>query len=356
MSRTPDCVVIGGAMVDEVHAVSNLPEPDGGAFAHDVETRVGGVGANVAVALDRLGRDVAFVSRIGDDDRGRLVREHLADTGIDTTHVAVGDGTTSYSHVFRDPAGQRMIVTAGGSFRDLRLTDAALETIRGAEAVFLTAYTPDPVAAAVLERVAAASGNDANAADANAADANADHANAADTNAADGPAVAFDLSGPVSELLDRGTAPETIHGLVRHADLFVAADVAAGAYFGGEAAARERVGAAVDGTADRAVLTHGADGATVLAHGRRSRVDAFDVDAVDTTGAGDAFVAGLIDGWLLDDARPDAGVSSGDPVDGIEAGVRFAAAIAAINCTSPSAQAGLPTRSAVEAFLRERGW
>jgi ribokinase/sulfofructose kinase len=70
-------------------------------------------------------------------------------------------------------------------------------------------------------------------------------------------------------------------------------------------------------------------------------VPAFDVDVVDATGAGDAFVAGLVDAWLL----------AGEPA--AEAG-RHAAAVAALNCTATGARGGLPDRAAVEQFRRER--
>ncbi|MGM0449053.1 MAG: PfkB family carbohydrate kinase, partial [Methanobacteriota archaeon] len=95
----------------------------------------------------------------------------------------------------------------------------------------------------------------------------------------------------------------------------------------------------------RAVLTHGADEVTVVAGGDRSEFEAFDVDVVDATGAGDAFVAGLIDRWLAGASERDAGIA---------AGVRFAAAAAAINCTARFTQPGLPDREAVDAFLAER--
>jgi len=90
---------------------------------------------------------------------------------------------------------------------------------------------------------------------------------------------------------------------------------------------------------------------TVVADGAVTEFDAFDVDVVDATGAGDSFVAGLIDRWI-------AGSDSGDDPRreraGVADGVRFAAAVAAINCTSRFAQTGLPTRDDVEAFLAER--
>ena len=57
------------------------------------------------------------------------------------------------------------------------------------------------------------------------------------------------------------------------------------------------------GSDDRplAVLTHGADGMTVVVGGEVSALEAFAIDAIDTTGAGDAFIAGLIDQWLGDE-------------------------------------------------------
>jgi len=350
MSEGPSIVAVGAAAIDEWYAVSNIPEPDGGAFAGEVTSAFGGVGANVAVALDRLDRDVGLVSRVGDDEYGRRAREYLAETDVDASRVTVGDDPSTRSVVLSAPDGERAIVTTGESFRRLRLSTADREAIAAADVAFLTGYTPDAVSRDVLAAVAAAP---------------------------DPPALAFDLSGPVEELVGRGTEPETVHRLLHAADLFVAGDVAAAAYFGDEAAAVERVaaaqlaradaGSAVPGATEadwpRAVLTHGADGMTVIADGDVRRFEAFDVDVADATGAGDAFVAGLIDQWV---AGGSEGIGAGTDgfgadtagsegvAEGIAEGVRFAAAVAAINCTERFAQGGLPTREAVERFRSDR--
>ena len=317
----PRVTAVGAAAVDEWYAVSNIPEPDGGAFAHDVTAAPGGVGANVAVALDRLGRDVGLVSRVGDDEYGRRATAWLADTGVDMDRVVVGDEPTTRSLVLRDPTGERAIVTTGESFRSLQLDDATLERTLESEVVFVTAYAPDRVTRRLLDAVVSRP-------------------------AATRPALVFDLSGPVTELVGRGTAPETIHGYVHHADLFVAGGVATPAYFGSDAAAVERLRQIRTTDVGPAVLTHGAEGMTAIMDGGARRYDAFDVDVVDTTGAGDAFIAGLIDQWLL----------ATDTSAAIDDAVRFAAAVAAINCTERSTQAGLPTREAVRTFLAERGF
>ncbi|QKG91385.1 carbohydrate kinase family protein [Halorubrum salinarum] len=355
--ETPAVLSVGAAAIDEWYAVSNLPEPDGGAFASEVTSAFGGVGANVAVALDRLGRDAGLVSRVGDDEYGRRALAYLDETGVDGTHVAVGDAAHTRSLILRDPDGERAIVTAGESFRGLRPDGDALAAMADADVVFLTAYAPDRAARRILDRV-----ESLRAAAADAGDAP--------------PALVFDLSGAVEELVGRGTEPATIHRFLHRADLFVADGVAARAFFGSAAAAVERVAAAqrrAETEADsetgpgtlsrrgptwpRAVLTRGADGMTAVAGAEASRFDAFDVETVDSTGAGDAFTAGLIDRWLAGEPRgADESRETSADREAVASGVRFAAAVAAINCTSRFTQPGLPTRDEVEAFLAERGF
>lgn len=363
--------VIGAAAVDEWYAVSNLPAVDGGAYADEVVTAPGGVGGNVAVALDRLrerDREVALVSRVGDDEYGTAAVDALAETGVETSLITVGEAPTTRSLVLRAPNGDRAIVTTGESFRTLRLDDTMLDVVADSGVVFLTAYAPDTVARAVFDRLLAG--------DRSVDDADPDR-----------PAVVFDLSGPVSELVGRGTRPPTIQRYARRADLFVAGEVAAAAYFGGVDAAIERLStarAARPSVSGPAVLTHGANGATVVTSETTTQVDAFEVETVDTTGAGDAFVAGLMDRWLLDggtgsgetrttcNTHP-SGTGTCGPASTPEPAqdqdsepnqelnvkrfldaVRFASAAAAINCTGRFARSGLPTRAAVRQFLTER--
>jgi ribokinase/sulfofructose kinase len=312
-----ELVSVGSAIVDRYYRLSNLPEPDGGAFVRESREGFGGVAANVACAAARLGRDAGVVSRLGADGDADAVAANLREWGVDTDRLQYGEEASTYSIVLRDPAGERMIVTGGEAARSLALSAADLAYARDARAVFTSGYVPDRAVATLVDA----------------------------RRAGDLPPLAFDLSGPLAELEGRGTAPDTVDAAVGGADLFVADAVALRSYldhhdapFGPRETDRV-VEWLRDRDVRRAALTRGADGAVLLAPGTVVEVPAYDVDVVDSTGAGDAFVAGLIDAWLLDGRDP------------AEAG-RHAAAVAALSCTGDGARGGLPTREAV-ARLRE---
>ncbi|MFB6221426.1 MAG: carbohydrate kinase family protein [Halolamina sp.] len=308
----PDLVCVGAATVDRTYEVTNLPEPDGGAFAHSVSDSYGGVGANVATGLARLGRETGLLARLGEDEFADRVEADLDPGPVRTDLVRRGPGTTTHCIIPRGPTGERMIITAGDSTKRLRLDEADRETVHAAEAVFATAYLPDRVTRDLVEIAGAE----------------------------DAPAFVFDLSGPLEELTNRGTERETIDRAVRAADLFIVGEVAAESYLDRPATAA--VDALRERGCTRGAVTFGEDGATLFDADSTTAIDAFEVDTVDATGAGDAFVAALTDRWLLAGEAP-------------EPAGRFAAAAAALNCRAEGARGGLVDAEAVRAFLAERG-
>ena len=307
----PDVVTLGAATVDRTYHVSNIPEPDGGAYAGTVAEAFGGVGANVAVASARLGRPTGLIARIGDDDVGARVAADLDGSPVDDTRVRRKPGTSTHCVILRDDDGKRSIVTAGDSAKRLRLTAADRAYLLDAGAAFLTAYNPDPVHRDAL-----------------------DLAERADT-----PPFVFDLSGPLAELAGRGAREETIDRWLDAAGLFVLGAVAAESYLG--CTGREAAEELRSRGARRVAVTEGSEGAVLGDDDGLYDLPAFDVAVADETGAGDAYVATLIDRWVLgaDDAS--------------EAG-RFAAAAAASNVTAEGARGGLATREEIEAFLADR--
>ena len=107
-------VCVGSAVLDRVYALSNLPEPDGGAFVTGYDERAGGVAANVACALASLEYDATVVSRVGRDDAAGVIVDSLTDHGV-TPAVRRGREESSYTLVLRGPEGHRMIGAGGDS-------------------------------------------------------------------------------------------------------------------------------------------------------------------------------------------------------------------------------------------------
>jgi len=92
------------------------------------------------------------------------------------------------------------------------------------------------------------------------------------------------------------------------------------------------------------VVTRGARGSVARADGGRLETPAFAVQAVDTTGAGDAFRAGFVAAWLR--------LPSGGPLDTL---MQYANAAGALSCQTTGAQAGLPDWAATEALVTSSG-
>ena len=305
---SPAVVTVGSAVVDRLYTLSNLPQPDGGAFVRNHTTAIGGVAANVASGLAALGRETGIVTRLGVDSAERIETD-LRDRGLDCTRVRSGPETSSYTLILRGSAGERMVVAGGQSVPNLRLDNADMRYVSDASVVFTSAYAPD----AVVSRLVAA------------------------RERGDLSTLVFDLAGPLSELEGRGTSPATIDRLLDVADLFVVGTVAARSYFGG---CDEAITALERRDVDRAAVTRGDAGAMLLDGRTTVDIPAIEVAVADTTGAGDVFTAGLIHAWLLNE------------VPAREAG-RFAAGAAALNCTAESARGHLPTESEIRAFLED---
>ncbi len=307
---SPAVVGVGNALVDRTYTLTNLPEPDGGAFVVDHERRFGGVETNVTALLAGLGHEGGVIARLGADEEGAAVREHLEAIGLDTGRVRERAGDeTSYTLILLDGAGERMIIGGGDSTLRLELDEGDRAYLAGAEVAFASAYAP----AGVLEALAEL----------------------------EGPTTVYDLAGRFEDLEGRGLRREQLDDALPGIDLLVTNAGAARSYLEVERDLPALVDGLQDRGAGRGVVTAGTDGALLFDGDERARVPAFAVETVDTTGAGDAFTAGLVHAWLL----------GGEPM--AEAG-RFAAAAAAINCTREGAHASPPTAADVRAFLNDR--
>ena len=253
-------VVVGDVMADVVVTLSG-PLAAGSDTPARIEHRGGGSGANVAVWLARAGARAVLYARVGDDPTGRGARAALADEGVELRVTVDAERPTGTCVVLVDPGGERSMLPdrgANGALAPSPLPDDAAHVHVAGYALL------DPGArAAALHALAEARRI--------GCPVSVDPASAAPL--AEAGATAFlGWIGRVGLLLPNAAEAAVLTGLWDPGD-----------------AAR-----ALAAHADEVVVTLGADGA-LWSDGRTlEHVPAEPADAVDTTGAGDAFAAGLL--------------------------------------------------------------
>ncbi len=303
----PEVAVVGSANLDLVVEVATIPVPGETVLGGDLRRIPGGKGANQAVAAARLGRRVAIIGRVGDDDSGTLLRRTLTSAGVDTANLHTTGGTpsgTALIAVAED--GDNAIVVSPGANSRVGAADVAeaADAVGTAAVVLLQLEVP-------IEAVAAAIRSASGTVVLNPA-----------------PAPAEPLPGDVLDGVDVLVPNQTeLAVLAGHAGLSALGDVDA------ETAVALARGLPVSSV----VVTLGAAGAMVVTGAEAVHVPAPRVTPVDTTAAGDAFCGALAD--ALADGT--------DLVSAAEWAVRVGAAAT----LRPGAQPSLPTRAEVSSLL-----
>jgi len=346
---TPPLVLcFGEALVDRLLPPGEtMPAGDSEAW----EDRLGGAPANGACALARLGTPAAYLGRLGTDAIGEAFAALFADRGVDTSALQWDPLRPSrLVLVRRDAAGERSFGgfegDRGAGFADQAvdagaLLLAAVPLLSGARWLLCgTLPLASPAAAAALEGLLAAAA---------AGEAAGPGAGAAlQTNR---PLLAVDVNWrPTFWGLPAGSAPPAevrarIRPLLERADLLKCAAEEARWFFASTDPVA--ISAALPGR-PAVCVTDGAAPLGWYLGGCSGRLEPFAIEAVDTTGAGDAFMAGLLHGLCRAGAAPGR-------LDAPEALVRFAAACGSLVCRGAGAIDPQPTTAEVERFLAARG-
>lgn len=293
----------------------------------------GGAPANVAVAAARLGADVAFVGMLGADVFGDMLFHGLVDAGVDTRHVRRTDAAnTALAFISHDAQGERSFSFYRSPSADLLFRDSDFDSgMFSTASIFHTgscSMTEQAIAATTLAGMARAR--------------------------TAGALVSFDMNLRPA-LWPRGSDPTPqLWSALTLADLvklsaeefsFIAAPL------GGEQAVIERLWR---GHARLLLVTDGAAPIRWFTRGAAGELSAFDVPAIDCTGAGDAFVGGLLH-HLADQATDvDALDSLGSDAPRRDALLRFAAACGALAVTRTGSFAAMPNRNDIERFLEKQ--
>lgn len=291
-------ICVGHAAIDRIYRIDKFPERPTKLRALEHIEAGGGMAANAAAAIARLGGAVELWSRVGEDDNGVKIRRALTQTGVDTRYVQVfEENRSSTSVILVDGVGERLIV---GS-RDVDMPSG-------------TSWLP-------LERMGETG------------------AVLADLRWLEGARAAFEAArnAGVPTILDADLGGrEALVDLLKLTDYAIFSAQAL-EEFAAEEAIEDRLRRVAALGARHAGVTLGEDGYMWIEGGAVEHHGSYAVDVVDTTGAGDAFhgafALGLVEGRQIKDI------------------VRRSCATAALKCTRLGARAGLPSVDELAAFL-----
>lgn len=296
-------LIIGSSNTDMSVKSDRLPRPGETVLGTGFRMGPGGKGANQAVAARRLGGDAAFICKIGRDLFGQQALEHYRSCGLDTSHILYSEKPSGIALITVDAHAENSIVVASGANADVteKDIDASADMIRSAGLLLLQLEIP----MAAVVRAAK---------------------------------IAHEAGVPV--VLNPAPAAELPEELLRCVSVIVPNETEA-AYLTGieihdELSAVTAAGKLKSKGAGSVIITMGSRGALVY-DGEAVLIPAHEVNAVDTTAAGDTFCGALC-----------VGIAEGRT---LESAARFASAASALAVQKHGAQDSIPTREEAEKML-----
>lgn len=298
-----DVVGLGCACVDFLGIVPYMPGLDDEIQMLAASRQGGGEVATALVALARLGSTASYVGQIGDDPSGDLITTEFEQYGVDTSHLLVERGATSQTSIVLvdDESGKRTILGVPFTASEIAPDQIRPGFVEKARYLLLDG-TARQAALEAARRARSAGVPVVLDADVLALDSEIE--------------ALLDLTDiliPSKSFSQRFTGTENVEKALETFRSFGASIV---------------------------LITLGEDGCVCHADGDIFHTPIFEVDVVDTTGAGDvfhgAFVRGLLQDWQLAQT------------------VEFAAAVAAIKCAKLGGRAGIPTAGEAASFLASR--
>ena len=297
-------VVVGSANMDMVISAADFPQPGETLTGYGFMTNHGGKGANQAVAAARLGANVSFVGKVGDDDFGRATVEMMRKEGIDVSALTITkDAPTGVALITTIPNGENTIVIEPGA--NAKLTPEDIENAKDifSQAAIVLMQLETPVA--TLTKVAA---------------------------------IAKQQGALV--VLNPAPAPTAPlpKELLQNVDLLIPNETEASAMSGVAVETEADIPTAMERLQtlgkQHIIVTLGSKGACTCIDGELLLVPSRKVEAVDTTAAGDTFCGALCTALLQNKKMPEA--------------MLYGCKAAAVSVTRRGAQMSMPYKDEVE--------
>lgn len=253
--------VLGSINMDLVLQIENMPKVGETILSNGFEKIPGGKGANQAVAAKRSGASVYMISKIGKDDNGQVLLKKLIDDNINTKYVLIDEKEpTGMAMIMVNKNGNNSIIVVPGSNMTINREDikASKEAIIESDILISQFETPVDV---TLD--------------------------------------AFRIAKNLNKItiLNPAPAKSIDDELLKYTDIIIPNETEAELITGVKVVDLESAKVAASKIIEKGVkfviITLGSKGAAIISKNEAKIVDAFKVNAIDTTAAGDSFIGGL---------------------------------------------------------------
>lgn len=135
-----DVIGFGAINMDKIYSVDSIPKKDDEVFVTGLELHPGGSAANTIVGLKRLEMRAGIMGKVGNDEDGHLLMEDFRREGVDTRTVIKGEGRSGSAMVLVDKNGNRAIIVDPGVNDTIQYDEMDLEHISNYRLLHLTSF------------------------------------------------------------------------------------------------------------------------------------------------------------------------------------------------------------------------
>ncbi|MEM4757135.1 MAG: carbohydrate kinase family protein [Desulfurococcaceae archaeon] len=271
MNKSIDALIVGGFVVDNILVIENMPIPGKCLYARDFKVLVGG-SANFAITASRLGLKTALLDAVGLDDTGKMALNILREENVDVSFTISRNGLTKRVLLLITIKGERSFINLVRGSATISPNDVDEEVVKRSKSIYVTGFSLgiDEIASSEGEAVL----------------------KAIETANKHGKIVFFD-PGPFVGSID----PKTLDKVLERTDI-LSMNLQEAVILAGEDRPEDIV-TRLHGKGPWVIAVKmGENGCFLLVKGKYYRQPSIKVPVIDTTGAGDAFNAALLYGFL----------------------------------------------------------
>lgn len=299
-------LVIGSLNMDYSISVDKLPSPGETVLGSDFLLVPGGKGANQAYGLGKLGANVSMIGAVGDDDNGRLLIENLKSVNVNTDGIEVISGEkTGCAFVNVDSNSENNIIVIGGANLkvDKQLIDKNISKVKEADIIVMQLEIPIDTIKYVLELIKE-----------------------------DNKIIIIDPA-PAKENIDK----EVFNNVDFIKPNITELEILSGIKISNDIDVVQAANKMLELGVKNVIVTLGENGSILVNKDKNKKFETLKVNAVDSTAAGDSFVAGLA--LSLSENKP------------LENSIKYAHIVSSYSVTKKGAQSSIPSKEELNEFI-----